>query len=163
MKNIVIVLGSPNSESGDLSDIAKNRLNFCLQLCLNRSMSILCTGGWGKQFNTTELPHAKYAKDYLISKGLKENQFLDYALSSHTVDDAVKAKEVLEEIECGEITIITSDYHLERVKLVFDEILSGYKKNYVGVANYLPKETEHMLIEHEKESVKSIKENGLYY
>ena len=38
-------------------------------------------------FNPTSLPHAYYSKQYLLHKGVKENDFLEFVLSSNTVED----------------------------------------------------------------------------
>lgn len=138
--NVLIVLGSPNSSTGVLSDISKSRLNFCLKHYSNNN-KIICTGGWGKHFNTTNKPHAYYAKTYLIKHGVSKHYFLDDALSSNTVDDAVKIKPIIEKLNINYLTIITSDYHLDRVKLIFNDILKPFKLKFIGVKSSLDKET----------------------
>ncbi len=161
-KEVLIVLGSPNSPEGILSNISKSRLNCCLENYLE-GKQILCTGGWGDHFNTTQSPHAEYSKTYLIKNGVSESAFLDFALSSNTVDDAVKIKPIIQNIENSYLTIITSDYHLERVKLIFNEVLKGFKMVFIGVKSNLDKELFDTLESHEKKAIQSIKENGLYY
>lgn len=103
---VLILLVSANSSSGELSDISKSRLHYCLS-CYEKGKLVLCTGGWGAHFNTAPKSHAMYAKD-----------FLDFALSSNTVEDAVKVKAVLVNFKGHKLKIITSDYHLERVQLI---------------------------------------------
>ncbi|MBG6062320.1 hypothetical protein IWX83_002118 [Flavobacterium sp. CG_9.1] len=66
MKEILIVLGSPNSDEGKLKDIALDRLNYCVSIFDDKKNLILCAGGFGQHFNTTNEPHAKYAMEYLI-------------------------------------------------------------------------------------------------
>tara|TARA_R110000868_G_scaffold328512_1_gene589329 strand:+ start:1322 stop:1549 length:228 start_codon:yes stop_codon:yes gene_type:complete len=73
-KEVLVVLGSPNSPTGALSDISKSRLNFCLEN-YSEDQKVLCTGGWGDYFNTSNKPHADYAKAYLIKKGVLEKIF----------------------------------------------------------------------------------------
>tara|TARA_R110002126_G_scaffold181672_2_gene330481 strand:+ start:1569 stop:1733 length:165 start_codon:yes stop_codon:yes gene_type:complete len=51
-KEVLVVLGSPNSPTGALSDISKSRLNFCLEN-YSEDQKVLCTGGWGDHFNTS--------------------------------------------------------------------------------------------------------------
>ena len=161
-KEVLIVLGSPNSPSGILSGISKSRLNHCKNLYKKGDL-ILCTGGWGEHFNTSISSHATYAKEYLIEKGLLEKDFLDFALSKNTVDDAVKIKPIISNLKNVHLTIITSDYHLNRVKLIFTEILEEYHMEFIGVASHLEKDEYHTLLKHENAAIKSIKENGLYY
>lgn len=162
--DVLVVLGSPNSSSGELGMISKNRLDCCLAT-FKKGQAILLTGGWGSHFNTTSKPHAHYGKKYLIEKGIPALAFLDFALSSNTVDDAVKVKAILNNIEGRPInlSVITSDFHVNRVKVIFDEILSAYEMRVIGAESQLPKEELAQLIEHERKSVERIKQQGLYY
>lgn len=161
-KDVLIVLGSPNSPTGKLSEISISRLNYCAKI-YQRGNLILCTGGWGDHFNTSTNSHASYAKQYLIEKGLLEEDFLDFALSRHTVDDAVKIKLIIAELENIKLTIITSDYHLKRVKLIFKEILESYIMDFVGVESSMSQEEFDTAVLHENKAINSILLNGLYY
>ncbi|MEP1489670.1 MAG: YdcF family protein [Algibacter sp.] len=160
--NILIVLGSPNSPSGKLSDISISRLNDCFNRYKKGDL-ILCTGGWGEHFNTSKKSHATYAKQYLIEKGILEEDFLDFALSRNTVDDAVKIKPIISKLEKSKLTIITSDYHLNRVKLIFTEILKNYTMDFIGIESNLNKEKFQEYMQHETTAINSIIQNGLYY
>jgi len=162
MKEILIVLGSPNSPSGELSDISKSRLDYCKKVHNNGKL-ILCTGGWGPHFNTSKNAHASYAKEYLLKKDISKNDFLELALSSNTVDDAVKIKSILSHLNNIKLIIITSDYHKDRVALIFNEILSEYEMKFMGVKSNLDKEKYDHLIAHEKRAIAAILESGLYY
>jgi uncharacterized SAM-binding protein YcdF (DUF218 family) len=163
MKNeVLIVLGAPNSSKGILSDISKSRLDYCKSIFKEGDL-VLCTGGWGEQFNKSSKAHALYAQNYLISKGLNKKDFLDIALSNNTVDDAVKIKPIISKLKKVNVTIITSDYHLKRVQLIFNEILNHYKMKFIGVTSNLESKKLNTLIEHESKAIKSIKKNGLYY
>ena len=161
---ILAVLGSPNSPSGELSNISKSRLDLCLQI-FNEIKLVLLTGGWGKHFNISDNPHAFYGKKYLINNGVPESAFLDFALSENTVDDALKIKSILKDFDQKKInlSIVTSDYHIERVKLIFNEILKGYHLEYLGAQCELTDKELNHLEEHEKRAVEEIKQNGLYF
>ena len=111
MKEVLIVLGSPNSPSGELSDISKSRLDYCRNI-FTKGQLILCTGGCGPHFNTSDKPHSLYGRDYLIKNGLSEKDFLEFALSENTVDDAVKIKPILS--------------GLKNIKLIVRGVLDGY-------------------------------------
>ena len=161
-KEILVILGSPNSPTGELSTLSKERLDFCLKI-YQKNMMILCTGSWGEHFNISSKPHAFYTKKYLVKKGIPEDRFLEFALSKNTVDDAVKIKEIVSTLENIHLTIITSDYHLERVKLIFNEILKMYKIIFFGVKTNFEKDKLNTLIKHEKKAVEEIVKNGLYY
>ncbi|MFC2110119.1 YdcF family protein [Bacteroidota bacterium] len=160
--DVLIVLGSPNSPTGNLSSISTSRLNYCLNHFKQGNL-ILCTGGWGVQFNTSENSHASYAKQYLLENGISENCILEAALSSNTVDDAVKIKPILSKLKNIKLTIVTSDYHIARVKLIFKEILKIYPMEFIGVESNLEQEEYNLLVRHEKKAIAAIQKNGLYY
>jgi uncharacterized SAM-binding protein YcdF (DUF218 family) len=161
-KEILVILGSPNSPKGALSPISKSRLDQCLNL-YTRVKSILCTGGWGDHFNTAPLAHAEYLKQYLLKKGVNRNDFLELAISSNTVDDAVKIKPIIAQFSNPNITVITSDFHVDRVQLIFKEILKPYHIKFVGAKSNMQKAELDRLIKHEKKAINSIIKNGLYY
>lgn len=161
-KEILIVLGSPNSPNGELSNISKSRLDYCASI-YSKGKKLLCTGGWGKHFNVSKEAHAAIAKKYLVKMGVSKNDFLKFALSENTVDDAVKVKASLSKFSEASLTIITSDYHLERVKLVFNEVLEVFKLNYIGVQSDLEEKQMTQLLAHERKAIELILKNRLYY
>jgi uncharacterized SAM-binding protein YcdF (DUF218 family) len=163
MKNAIILLGSPNSSKGRLSKIAIGRAKKCFEIFNPDLDMILCTGGFGVHFNTSDKPHAAYLKQYLMRKGIAENVFLPFANSSNTVQDATKSKEILLENDFKKVTIITTEYHLKRVQLIFDEILSGIEKTYIGVPNNMSLKSLQKIEEHEAKAVAGILRDGLYY
>lgn len=159
---VLVVLGSPNSPEGNLLQIALDRLNYCLKIFDQKKNSVLCTGGFGKHFNTTETPHAAYAVKYLIEHGMLESCFLEITLSSNTVDDAVKTKEILSNHDLS-VKIITSDYHLERARFIFEQILTESTKTYVGVSHDLPEDVRKQLVAHEEKAIEGLIRNGICF
>ena len=162
LQKVYIVLGAENSDQGVLGIISKSRLDVCLGLYKEGDV-VLCTGGWGDHFNTTTIAHAFYAQEYLIKRGVLKSDLLNPTLSSNTVDDAVKLKEALENIKNCELILITSDFHMERVQLIFNEILKKYTISFVEAKNTLNDDELQMYKNHEKKAVQSILERGLYY
>jgi uncharacterized SAM-binding protein YcdF (DUF218 family) len=163
LSEVLVVLGSPNSPEGQLSEIARSRLD-CVADLYDENKRILCTGGWGAHFNVAPKAHAIYAKEYLIKKGIPEQSFLEVAISSNTVEDAVKSKAILSRLDRPRISIITSDFHLDRVRLIFNEILKGFEIQFIGVkSGFLNKEELNSLTSHEQTAIQSIIRNGLYY
>ena len=123
---VIVVLGSPNFPDGTLGPIALDRIKGCLGIFDPTKHKILCTGGFGAHFNTSPVAHANYLKDFLIQKGVPSTAFLPLALSSNTVEDAVMSKSILKEVEYKNLIILTSEYHLARVKFIFTEILKDF-------------------------------------
>ncbi len=98
-----------------------------------------------------------------MEKGISEDSFLEFALSTNTVEDAVKTRDIISTLENIHLKIITSDYHLERVKLIFREVLKNYKMNFIGVKTSFEEEEYNALLNHEKKAIEGIIKNGLYY
>ena len=161
-KQVIVVLGAPNAPDGKLSKISRSRLDCCRNI-FQPGYQIICTGGWGKHFNTAPEAHASYAVRYLINHGIPDSCFLPNALSENTVDDAVKVASIISRMNDLKMTIITSDFHIERVKLVFQEVLSGRDLDFVAAASHLSNQELELIMLHEKQAIQKIKKNGLYY
>jgi uncharacterized SAM-binding protein YcdF (DUF218 family) len=120
---VIIVLGSPNDDEGNLSDMAKSR---CAQVLMefkrNPDYKILCTGSFGEHFNKTELPHAQYVKEHLQARGIPNSVFLDFTLSRFTFEDATLSIPAFEKHQIKEAILVTSDFHMSRAKLLFTTI-----------------------------------------
>ena len=160
---VIVVLGSPNFPDGTLGPIAMDRLQGCLFIFNPQKHKILCTGGFGAHFNTSPVAHANYLKDFLIQKGVPSTAFLPLALSSNTVDDAVMSKSILKETKFKDLIIITSEYHVARVKFIFIEILKDFNLNFKSVAHHSIDDVLVPLIQHEKVAMDQLISNGLYY
>lgn len=155
MNKIIMLLGSPNDNMGKLSQIAIDRNDCAFNIYkINKDIKMLCTGGFGKHFNNTNLPHAQYSKDYLISKGADENDFLPFILSSNTYEDLEMAKPVVEKENPDLLIVITSDFHIERVKLLYDRIIGYSKIIFISAMSTLSEEELQPIILHEKNALR---------
>ena len=160
---VIVVLGSPNFPDGALGPIALDRLLGCLSIFDPTQHKILCTGGFGAHFNTSPIAHANYLKNYLIEQGVPSTAFLPLALSSNTVEDAVMSLSILKNHEYKDLLIITSEYHLARVKFIFTQILKDFYLNYQAVTHHSMDDFLEPLIQHEKLAMEQLLSNGLYY
>lgn len=166
-KTIYLILGSLNYKNGELNDLATDRLDKCLELISQRNdkeYGIICTGAYGTNFNNTAIPHGKYLFNYLRNNGISEDHFIEIAMSRHTVHDATKSKEIIEKHQFEKITVITTDFHKERVELIFSLI---YPKEWVFKVipshTELAEERREKLTNHEIKAIAQIKEKGLYF
>ena len=122
MNGLIVVLGSPNSEEGELYSIAKARCRLALDEYARRDdWKILLTGGYGAHFNTTDQPHAAYLKDYLTTRGIPEDDIVEFAESTNTIEDASFSKPMVQRHRVTTILVITSDYHEDRARYVFEK------------------------------------------
>lgn len=157
MKSILLLLGSPNDNKGNLSQIAKDRNNCAYELYKsNNDIKLVCTGGFGEHFNTTNIPHAQYAKDALIQKGVSKADFLPLILSSNTYDDFIKSKGIIEKEQPDLLIIVSSDFHIDRVRLLHEKILDYPHTIFIPAKSSLSAEELHPLIKHEQKAIERL-------
>ena len=126
IQGLIIVLGSPNSDQGELYSIAKERCEAALtEYTQHPSYKILLTGGYGSHFNTSDQPHAVYLKKYLTSRGIPEDRFIEFAESANTFEDASLSKAIVLKYGVDNILVITSDFHRDRAKYIFEKEFAG--------------------------------------
>jgi len=118
---VILVLGSPNDEHGHLYSIALERCRRALRLHRdNPTWPLLLTGGFGAHFNTTDKPHAYYLRRWLEANAVPPAAFLPFAESRNTLEDAALAKPILLATGARCALIITSDFHADRARFVFE-------------------------------------------
>jgi uncharacterized SAM-binding protein YcdF (DUF218 family) len=123
---LLIVLGSPNDEHGTLHSVAIERCQAALRLHRDNAESeFLLTGGFGAHFNTTARPHAHYLREWLLAQGAEPGAFLPFAESRNTLEDASLSKPIALASGARLAVVITSDYHLERARFVFQREYAG--------------------------------------
>ena len=163
MANYILVLGAPNDNQGNLSIIAATRLLKAIDVYIKYGYKIICTGGFGDGFNTTSVPHAEYAKRFLTFNGVPDSDILGPVLSSNTVEDAVKTSEYIENLNVNCIYVVSSDFHMPRVKFIFNKTLGLICELLfvVSDSSQLNLEKRNELLLHEKKSLDSLIKNGL--
>ena len=130
LNGLLVVLGSPNSETGVLYSIAVARCRQAVVEYRKRpGWKVLLTGGFGPHFNTSDQPHAAYLKRHLLTQGIPETDFVEFAESINTLQDASLAKPIVVKYAVPEILIITSDYHLDRARFVFEREFAATQVN----------------------------------
>lgn len=161
MNKLILLLGAPNDEKGRLSRMALDRAEAAWNLYeANKNVKILCTGGFGSHFNTTGLPHAQYVKQFLIEKGVNKEDFQDFVLSSNTAEDFRKVKPILEKQQPGLLIVISSDFHIPRVKILYDLIVGYSKVVFMPAVSHLPAEQLTACIQHEKKAIAELEANN---
>jgi uncharacterized SAM-binding protein YcdF (DUF218 family) len=121
-KCLIIVLGSPNKENGELYSVAKERCELALQIYRkNSACKIILTGGYGDHFNRSKKPHACYLKSYLLKAGIIREDIIACVESTNTREDASLTKSIVEKNKIEKIIIITSDFHEKRARFIFEK------------------------------------------
>lgn len=158
MKRLIIYLGAPNDNKGNLSKIALSRANKVIEIYnFYNNPKILITGGFGDHFNTTNKPHGEYVKQYLEQKNIKKRDLLNIVKTNNTIQDAVLSKPIIEKYRFNELIITTSDFHIPRASFIF----TNYFPNnnlifYSAKTDFLLKEKLEKLKNHERNSLKKL-------
>jgi len=125
VEGIIVILGSSNSDTGELSSIAHERCGLAMELWKQYPRYyIVPTGGFGAHFNRSPRPHGAYIREQLVRSGVPSESVLDPVESLNTIEDALLLRPVLDKLTPARILAITSDYHLERAKFVFERIIA---------------------------------------
>lgn len=158
-KGVIVVLGSPNDEQGELSIIARER---CAQAFIEyqkqAEYAILPTGGWGEHFNTTDKPHGFYIRQELINRGIPETAILPCVESSNTIEDAKLSRPVLEANPEADLIVVTSDFHAARARFLFER---EYPERPIRLSisrTDLPPEALARLKDHEQKAMERLRD-----
>ncbi len=163
VSGLIVVLGSPNSDIGELYSIAKGRCELALAEHKRRSgWKFLLTGGYGAHFNTTDQPHAAYLKQYLLKRDIPKGEIVEFAESTNTLEDASYSRPIVIKYGVGEILVVTSDYHEDRARYVFGR---EFADTEINIAFSLSKTDEELCEfdlnaqkKHEREALAKLRE-----
>lgn len=161
LPGLIVILGSPNDEAGNLSDMGRGRVTKGFEEYLARrdkGWKILLTGGFGAHFNTTDKPNAYYAQQILHDLGVPTYDIVEFAESRDTVDDALQARPIIEKYQVSALVVVSSDFHLDRVRFIFSTIFPNQKITFSG-SDYLasrPLDEQERLVAHEQRELKSL-------
>src|SRR2546430_6528702 len=121
LDGLIVILGSPNNDAGDLSSIARERCLLAVDLHRQHpTYAILPTGGFGPHFNRTQRPHGAYIREHLIHLGVPAEIILDPVQSSNTIEDAVMVAPLFTVLMPHDTIVVTSEYHEARARFLFD-------------------------------------------
>ena len=161
---LVVVLGSPNDSSGRLTPMGLGRVELGRQTYLSLRQAdgdwrLLLTGGFNDHFNTTDKPHAFYARALLLEAGVPADHIVEFAVSRNTVDDALAARPIVEKHGVSRLVVVSSDFHLDRVTFVFTEVFPDRALRFLGaphLASCTPEERDQLLA-HERRELESLR------
>lgn len=156
-------LGAPNDDQGNLSQIALDRANCTLNIFnSDQSVKIICTGGIGEHFNRTNLPHAMHVQKYLVSEGVPRESLIDVIESKNTFEDLTLAKPLIEKYKPLSVIMVTSDFHMQRVKLICSKI--GWYNNcdFISAVSTVSTEELEILNAHEEKAIAILNRSAAY-
>ena len=117
----VVVLANWMDENGLLNSETSSRLDKSIEL-LRNGRSHLLLMGW-PCVKGCEISIAEAMESYCITLGVPANQLLLDKRSRDTVGDAIYSRLYLNQFnDVSDITVVSSDYHIDRVRVVFNQI-----------------------------------------
>ncbi len=138
LAGLIVILGSPNDASGQLAEMGQRRVAKGYaeyqQRC-GAGWKILLTGGFGAHFNTTAKPNAYYAQQLLLAWGVPADDIVEFAESGHTLEDATLARPIVQRYGVKRLLIVTSDFHLPRVRFIFEHIFPELELTFAEAAH----------------------------
>lgn len=161
----IIILGGGIDLKGNLPDHVFQRLDKAIELYQkNPSAKIIVSGRYSFLYNQLKqyppITEAERMAQYLIKKGIpKEKIFLERK-SKDTIGNAYYLKKnFFLPKKIFSALIITSFFHLPRVKYIFKKIFGpSYNLQFIGVQENLTKNEEKKVIERQKQLLKKTKQ-----
>jgi uncharacterized SAM-binding protein YcdF (DUF218 family) len=160
----IVILGGGIDKNGNLPQYVKKRLDKAIEIFKkNKNSNILVSGKYSFLYPKNLIPpitEAQAMRNYLIKKGiLKKNIFLENK-SKDTISNAYYSKKIyfIPKKE-KKAKIITSEFHLPRVKYIFKKVFGkDYKFQYVPIHSNLNKKSVEKVQQRQKELLKKTKE-----
>lgn len=159
----IVILGGGIDKNGNLPKYVKKRLDKAIAIFKkNKNAKILTSGKYSFLYPKNLIPpitEAQAMKNYLIKKGiLKKNIFLENK-SKDTISNAYYLKKIyfIPKKE-KEGKIITSEFHLPRVRYIFKKVFGkDYKFQYIPISSNLNKKSAGKVKTRQKELLKKTK------
>ena len=138
---------------GILSEESKSRLKLGLSIYLKKRINNIITIGWNYR-KDSNLFISEVFKAKLIDMGINEGSIISEINSRDTVGDAYFSKTIAVKNKWYKLLIITSDYHVNRVKHVFKFIYGNkFEIDVIGIVGF----NSYKMKEKEEESLNSFR------
>ena len=127
MKSL-IVLSHLSSVGNDLDSETTDRAKLAVELFKCEKYDNLITSGWANnsQFN---VPISILLKSYIVDNfDIARSSIVSLPYSRDTVGDAFFCRLLVQNIDLTSMSVITSDYHVQRTSLIFKKF---FKKIFV--------------------------------
>ena len=139
---IIIILGEKLKENGNMSLNLINRLDKGIEIYnkyQDKYQDKLIIVSGGRVQMSTDLSEAIQMKKYLINtSNIEKNKIIEDNLSQDTIENSKNCLKIINKLEnILEIIIISSEYHIERVSIIFNYIFknSNLNKTYISSKN----------------------------
>lgn len=122
----IVVLSHLMSKSGMLGDESIARANLSVQLFKTNKFQYLITSGWDYRHDC-KYRICDVVKDYIIKiSDINPKKIIVLPQSRDTVGDAYFSLRLVKKLGINKLVVITSDYHVNRVEIIFNKFFSDY-------------------------------------
>jgi len=131
----IVVLGKKLLPNGQPTSTLVSRMEFSCKIFANEAkvhsdVFMIVTGGKVQTGNGI-LSEAEIMKSLAVQHGIKDSQVLVEDSAMNTIENVLNTREILEEKGLFNIIVITSYYHMERAKKIFERLLGdSFKIEY---------------------------------
>jgi len=149
---MIIILGGANNKNGELHSTTINRLEKYLEIKDNYPNSrVILSGG----YRFSKISHCALVKKYLLNKDITIHIEKEFTENNNTIDEAINISQYLSNINYRDnIIIITSPWHLQRAKYLFNITCSDMNINYITYKNI---DEENVFISEEIDKLEKLK------
>jgi uncharacterized SAM-binding protein YcdF (DUF218 family) len=147
MKDAIIILGGSTHPDGSLRDIPKQRVEEGVRLAQEGvAPRIIMSGGYSfwldEKGEVPAISEAESMRNYALSLGIHAEQIFLEKKSKDTLGNAYYTKiDFLEKNAWRDIIIVTSDFHIDRTRFLFNTVLGPkYTLEYVSVPTDMSQE-----------------------
>lgn len=155
--NLLVVLSHLMSKDLELGNESVARADLAIEMFSCNEFDKLVTLGWGYRSDCIT-PIADVVRDYII-----ENSHIDAASiiaireSRDTVGDAIYCHDFFYDNELKKIIVITSDYHVDRASIIFNQVFNNNLFiKVLGVDTAVDRDPE--ILHHEKQSTDAFRQ-----
>src|SRR3989338_4393249 len=156
-KDVIIVLGGGIDPDGSLPSITRSRVQKGVDLFREGAAPrLLMSGCWDFWREDTPLQtEAEAMKEYATALGVSPGVIFKEEESKDTIGNAYFCKiQYLRIHHWNKVIVITSDYHMNRTKLIFEKVLgSEYTVEFISVETHVSKEILGQLLSKETKVV----------
>ncbi len=108
---ILVTLGNRLNDDGSISDFLRARLEKTLSIAKDYDLLVVTGGIANPKAGRAE---ADVMRDYLVERGVPEDEIRVENTSKTTKENAKHCRKVFEELNVKEITLLSSAYHIDR-------------------------------------------------
>lgn len=153
---VLIVLSHLMDKHGKLGPESLARANKAIDVCNHRDCGLLITSGWAYR-DDVSLAISDVMSSYIGEKINNKNcTICSDSNARDTVGDAFFARRRLVQTDLEELIVVTSDYHVNRAKIIFDSFFSAFTTiEVIGAPTAKTKDDK--TLSHEESSILAFK------